>query len=234
LQIEDHLLQSMPDASPLRWHLAHVTWFFETFLLVPFSSSYRVREPRYRMLFNSYYNGVGAQWPRDRRHLLSRPTVAEILNWRTEVDAAVIRLLESPTADQLRVLEVGLNHEQQHQELMVTDLKHGLLQNPLCPAYDATLCQEKAAALLSAFVGFEGGVVAVGPAGDGFNCRAIWSPMRTSRPLSKTMGIGARICGSQTGGHRSPRRDGARRCTGERTGRWARWGDNGRSTRTRR
>ena len=169
LQIEDHLLQSMPDASPLRWHLAHVTWFFETFLLVPFSSSYRVREPRYRMLFNSYYNGVGAQWPRDRRHLLSRPTVAEILNWRTEVDAAVIRLLESPTADQLRVLEVGLNHEQQHQELMVTDLKHGLLQNPLCPAYDATLCQEKAAALLSAFVGFEGGVVAVGHAGDGFH-----------------------------------------------------------------
>jgi len=169
LHIEDHLLQSMPDASPLRWHLAHVTWFFETFLLTPFAENYEPREPAYRMLFNSYYNGVGEQWPRHRRHVLSRPTVAEIVDWRHQIDEQVLALLGDPTEEMLRILEIGLNHEQQHQELMVTDFKHGLLQNPLDPAYSTDLPRGGATASHGEFTAFEGGVVEIGHRGDGFH-----------------------------------------------------------------
>ena len=169
LQIEDHMLQSMPEASPLRWHLAHVTWFFETFLLGPHAQDYVPREPLYRVLFNSYYNGVGDQWPRHERHKLSRPTVAEILSWRRQVDDAVCELLRDPTAEMLRVLEIGLNHEQQHQELMVTDFKHGLMLNPLFPSYSDALPTRAALAPTGEFIGFEGGIVEVGYGGDGFH-----------------------------------------------------------------
>jgi len=139
LAIEDYVVQSMPDASPTRWHLAHTAWFFETFLLSPELQGYRSPDPAYSQLFNSYYNGVGAAYPRARRGLLTRPTVDDVFEYRAHVDLHVQQLLEGATAAQLQrlapVLELGLHHEQQHQELILTDIKHVLAQNPLFPVY---------------------------------------------------------------------------------------------------
>ena len=136
LTIEDHMVQSMPDASPLRWHLAHTTWFFETFVLVPHAPGYVPVNPRYAYLFNSYYNGVGDQFPRTRRGTQSRPTVAQIHTWRRRVDEAMMALLGgSPSDEVLRTTVIGIHHEEQHQELMVTDIKHGLMTNPMWPVY---------------------------------------------------------------------------------------------------
>lgn len=134
LQPEDCVIQSMPDVSPTRWHLAHTTWFFETFVLQTSVDDYRVFSDDFCFLFNSYYNAVGEQYPRDRRGLLSRPTVAEVWEYRQHVDEQMTKLLEqSNTNDVLRVTELGLHHEQQHQELMLTDIKHVLSVNPLYP-----------------------------------------------------------------------------------------------------
>ena len=133
---EDCVIQSMPDASPIRWHLAHTTWFFETFVLRPFVGETPF-DSQYEFLFNSYYNTVGEQFPRHRRGLLSRPTVAEIVRYRREVDAKMVELLSQREADSPNlqfVIEMGLNHEQQHQELMLTDIKHVFSCNPLHPA----------------------------------------------------------------------------------------------------
>src|SRR5690606_721773 len=141
LAIEDYGLQAVAETSPLKWHLAHTSWFFETFLLTPFVSGYRPFQAEYEVLFNSYYNSVGAQFPRAKRHLISRPTVSEILEYRVTVDARLIELLNNcdPSLPQcqevLRRVELGLNHEQQHQELMLTDLKYNFAQNPLYPTY---------------------------------------------------------------------------------------------------
>lgn len=137
---EDYVLQSMPDASPAKWHLAHTTWFFETFLLAGHLAGYRPFQPSYGYLFNSYYNAIGDRLPRSRRGLISRPTVAEVLDYRAHVDRCMTELLGGPGARQVEpLLELGLHHEQQHQELILTDLKHGLAQNPLKPAYDPDL-----------------------------------------------------------------------------------------------
>ena len=136
LVTEDYLLQSMPDASPTRWHLAHTTWFFETFLLLPYVAGYRPHNPLFAYLFNSYYNGAGPRWPRAQRGLLSRPTVAEILKYRHAVDDQVRALLKGyfcPAAQATLIL--GCHHEQQHQELMLTDLKHAWAINPVEPVY---------------------------------------------------------------------------------------------------
>jgi len=136
LQKEDMVVQSMPDVSPTKWHLAHTTWFFETFLLKPEVESYRPFNEAFEYLFNSYYNGVGAQFPRPNRGLLSRPTVDEVLAYRQHVDQAMTTWLKSgaavPFAD---LIQLGLNHEQQHQELLLTDIKHVLSINPLHPTY---------------------------------------------------------------------------------------------------
>ena len=135
---EDMVVQSMTDASPTRWHLAHTTWFFETFVLKAGVKGYEAYHPQYEVLFNSYYNAVGEQFPRPRRGLLSRPTVEEVLAYRQAVDERMGDLMAaSVRADDalLDVIELGLNHEQQHQELMLTDVKHVLLQNPLHPVY---------------------------------------------------------------------------------------------------
>ena len=134
---EDQCVQSMPDASPTKWHLAHTTWFFETFVLAgPGFSAYR---PGWDYLFNSYYQTLGAMHPRPLRGLLSRPTVAEILAYRAWVDEQVLALLERDAAspEQRARIVLGLHHEQQHQELLLTDAKHLLAQNPLSPAYRA-------------------------------------------------------------------------------------------------
>jgi ergothioneine biosynthesis protein EgtB len=133
LAIEDYGVQTMPDVSPPKWHLAHTTWFFETFLLVPHLPQYQVFHPQYNYLFNSYYETVGQRHPRPERGLLSRPTVAEIYSYRAYVDEAMVNLLNHPNLEDLLLL--GLHHEQQHQELLLTDLKHILATNPLRPTY---------------------------------------------------------------------------------------------------
>jgi len=144
LQPEDCVIQSMPDASPIRWHLAHTTWFFETFVLKRFAD-YQSPFHSYEILFNSYYNTVGAQFPRDRRGLLSRPTVSEVLFYRQQIDDRVIEyfcsLDEWPVA-LLETVELGLHHEQQHQELMLTDIKHVFSCNPLFPVHVEGAIQE--------------------------------------------------------------------------------------------
>ena len=125
----DATLQSMPDASPAKWHLAHTTWFFETFVLRDRLPGYRLYDEQWPFLFNSYYEGEGDRIPRARRGMLSRPTLAEILGWRAHVDEAMQPLLDDPAHAGL--IELGIAHEQQHQELLLTDIKHALFQNPL-------------------------------------------------------------------------------------------------------
>jgi ergothioneine biosynthesis protein EgtB len=138
LSAEDQTVQSMPDVSPTKWHRAHTTWFFETFLLIPSLGGYRPFDPDYGYLFNSYYEGVGARHPRNDRGLLSRPGVERIAEYRAYVDESMATLLEGTTSPAVAALvELGIQHEQQHQELLLMDIKHVLSINPLLPAYDA-------------------------------------------------------------------------------------------------
>lgn len=136
---EDYVIQSMPDVSPAKWHLAHTSWFFETFLLKPHLPGYQSLHPQYDFLFNSYYNSIGERHCRVRRGLLSRPTVDETYAYRAHVDAHMVHLLTEANEEMSALLEplvtLGLHHEQQHQELMVTDIKHVFFENPLCPVY---------------------------------------------------------------------------------------------------
>src|SRR3954465_14968245 len=136
LAVEDYQLQSMPDCSPAKWHLAHTTWFFETFVLADHDPDFQLFHPQFGYLFNSYYDAIGDRWPRAARGLLSRPTVAGVYAYRRAVDKQTLALLA--TADERPIgplIELGLNHEQQHQELLLTDLKHAFGLNPLRPAY---------------------------------------------------------------------------------------------------
>src|SRR5579859_8293457 len=141
LVTEDYVIQSMPDVSPTKWHLAHVSWFFETFLLFPAVPDYQSLHPQYAYLFNSYYNTLGERHSRPKRGLISRPTVEETYAYRRYVDERVLELLEKlderRLAELAPIITLGLHHEQQHQELMVTDIKHVLSSNPLNPAYRA-------------------------------------------------------------------------------------------------
>jgi ergothioneine biosynthesis protein EgtB len=137
LSSEDCCAQSMADASPVKWHLAHTTWFFETFILEPREPGFAPFHPAFRVLFNSYYNGIGDKHPRPRRGLLTRPSLEQVHAYRLDVDRRIARLLAAGTSDPAlaALVELGLQHEQQHQELMLTDVKHLLAQNPLYPAY---------------------------------------------------------------------------------------------------
>ncbi len=143
LAIEDYQLQSMPDCSPPKWHLAHTAWFFETFLLADRVAGFRPFHPKFNYLFNSYYDAVGERWSRSARGLLSRPTVAEVYAYRRAVDEQMLSLLATADDGTLAavapLIELGLNHEQQHQELLLTDLKHAFGLNPLRPAYAAAV-----------------------------------------------------------------------------------------------
>src|SRR5687767_235627 len=130
----DATIQPMPDASPAKWHLAHTTWFFETFVLRDGASGYRPFDERFAYLFNSYYDGEGDRHARDRRGMLSRPSLGEVLAYRAHVDQALIDTLPGLDAESLQLIELGLNHEQQHQELMLMDLLATFYENPLRPA----------------------------------------------------------------------------------------------------
>ncbi len=135
LSAEDMLVQSMPDASPTKWHLGHTTWFFEEFVLARFAGAHKWHDERWRVLFNSYYDSVGPQFARPMRGLLSRPPMGEILGWRARVDAQMMDLMARADEDVLATTLLGTHHEQQHQELVLTDIKHALSVNPMCPSY---------------------------------------------------------------------------------------------------
>ncbi len=172
LYAEDMVIQSMTDASPMRWHLAHTTWFFETFVLREHVKGYETFHPAFEYLFNSYYNAVGAQFPRPRRGMLSRPTVDEVFSYRAYVDDRMAELVLDSGPELHGVLhpivELGLNHEQQHQELMLTDIKHVLAQNPLFPAYRGATLPAGADPDAPSWVGYEKGLRTIGYGGADF------------------------------------------------------------------
>jgi ergothioneine biosynthesis protein EgtB len=167
----DQTVQSMPDASPTKWHLAHTTWFFETFVLAPHRPGYRVHDQRFAYLFNSYYEQAGPRHPRPQRGMLTRPSAAEVVAYRHHVDEAMAEFLETDALPQeaADLIELGLHHEQQHQELLLTDILHLLAQNPLRPAYrQAPTPTGRAGAKPLAWRAYEGGIHAIGHDGEGF------------------------------------------------------------------
>ena len=138
LNPEDCQAQSMEDASPAKWHLAHVTWFYEVMVLKPFEEKFAYWNPEFAVLFNSYYNGIGDKHPRSKRGLLTRPSLAEVIEWRKNIEDRVIKLIkEKSSAELLWLIQLGINHEQQHQELLLTDIHHLLSNNSLFPAYES-------------------------------------------------------------------------------------------------
>jgi len=168
LSAEDQQAQSMPDASPTKWHLAHVTWFFETFLLTPFLPGYRVFDPAFGYLFNSYYEAVGPRHPRPARGLVTRPGLERVLAYRAHVDAAMERLLTSDApAEVAELVVLGLAHEEQHQELILMDVLHLLAQSPVNPAYGPGFEPGVAPAPLE-WIELHGGCVTIGTSGNGF------------------------------------------------------------------
>lgn len=164
---EDCVIQSMPDASPTKWHLAHTTWFFETFIVKPAVQNYKSPVPEYAYLFNSYYNAVGKMHQRDQRGMISRPTLEQTQRYRLEVDKAMRKFFASVNEKDWQryrpLVEIGLNHEQQHQELMITDIKHVFAQNPLYPVFaQAQPTNELTNATPLHWIQFEEGVYWIG------------------------------------------------------------------------
>ena len=193
LSPEDQVIQSMPDASPIKWHRAHTTWFFETFLVQPNVPGYKVFDERFAFLFNSYYVAAGPRHARPKRGLITRPNAGEVADYRRHVDAAVERLVESAGAaalpEILRILEIGLNHEEQHQELMLTDILHAFAQNPTLPAYDKSW-QPPSATPSDGYVELPEGIHTIGHQAQGY-CfdnegpahRVLVGPARIARGL---------------------------------------------------
>ena len=193
LSPEDQQIQSMPDASPTKWHRAHTTWFFEQFLLAPNVSGYKVFDERFAFLFNSYYVAAGPRHARPRRGLITRPTCDEVAAFRAHVDAAVAELIATAPQTLLEklapVLEIGLHHEQQHQELITTDILHAFAQNPTDPVYDASWQMPRRTGKQQ-FVDLPAGIHFVGHKGEGF-CfdneepahRELIEPVKISRAL---------------------------------------------------
>jgi ergothioneine biosynthesis protein EgtB len=211
LSAEDCAMQSMADASPAKWHLAHTSWFFETFLLEQHVPSYRPFHPDYRVLFNSYYESVGAQYPRAARGLLSRPTLDEVLAYRRHVDRHVAQLLEKGPdlpRDVLEIIELGLHHEQQHQELLLTDVKHLFSLNPLHPAYRDPAAAPPGGAAALGWFGFEGGTTQIGHPGGGFafDCESPRHPelLHDFELASRTVTSGEFLAFMQEGGYQRP------------------------------
>lgn len=190
LSPEDCAAQSMPDASPTKWHLAHTTWFFETFVLKEHLRSHTPYHPSFGFLFNSYYNGEGERHARPARGVLTRPTFEEVLAYRAHVDEKMLELLDThdaSTRDEiLRVVEIGLHHEQQHQELILTDLKHLFAQNALLPAYRPSLSPSRSSVDSLDWISIEEGVRSIGHADHGFS-------FDNERPAHRVFLEGARI-----------------------------------------
>ncbi len=192
LSAEDQVVQSMADASPTKWHRAHVTWFFEQFLLRPFAPSHSPFDERFAFLFNSYYVAAGPRYARPQRGLITRPGVAETTAYRAHVDAAVASLIATAqdAGAIIPVIEIGLNHEQQHQELMLTDILHAFAQNPTHPVYDAEWqwpLGHRAATSAEASIA---GVHGIGHAGSSFSFdnerpahQVLLQPVRIARSL---------------------------------------------------
>src|SRR4051812_37428740 len=174
LEPEDCVVQSIPDVSPTKWHLAHTTWFFETFVLKKFLAGYIAAIPEYAFLFNSYYNAAGAMHRRDLRGLISRPTVTESFRYRENIDREMEDFVAS-AADELLdeiepIIELGVHHEQQHQELLVTDIKHVFAQNPLHPVYSPGKSLEgRAPSRPQQFIDFDESVIEIGHDSSGFS-----------------------------------------------------------------
>ena len=171
LATEDTVVQSMPDVSPTKWHLAHVTWFFERFVLEPNVPGYRHFNEHFDFLFNSYYYTAGQMYSRPQRGLLSRPTLADVMEYRKHVDEHVLMLLDARSSkEEIRSLVLlGLHHEQQHQELLLTDIKHVLAQNPMLPAYDSQLrVPETRSVEPYSYIEGKSGIHRVGFEGEGF------------------------------------------------------------------
>jgi ergothioneine biosynthesis protein EgtB len=173
LEVEDFVVSSMPDVSPTKWHLAHTSWFFETFVLAEHDPSYRSPNPGYAYLFNSYYVQAGERHCRAKRGLVTRPTVREVFAYRAHVDEALRRLIERIADDAAHpaaaLIELGLHHEQQHQELLLTDIKHVLWTNPLRPTYRALASGPARQVAPLTWRAFDGGVAWIGHEGDGFS-----------------------------------------------------------------
>jgi ergothioneine biosynthesis protein EgtB len=172
LTTEDFVVQTMDDVSPTKWHLAHTSWFFETFVLIPHQEAYHPFDPQFAYLFNSYYVQAGERHCRDRRGYLSRPTVEEVYRYRAHVDEHMIRLIEEAGPKKLAsvrpLLEIGLHHEQQHQELILTDIKHVLSVNPLRPVYQTAPDAPSGDVPEMGWRAYEEGIYEVGHDGDGF------------------------------------------------------------------
>ena len=169
LSAEDQCVQSMPNASPTKWHLAHTTWFFETFILKNNSKEYREYNADYNFLFNSYYEQIGERHARDSRGVLTRPSVKEVVNYRDYVDSEMKKYLERGLKeDELELVTLGLHHEQQHQELILTDVKHLLSCNPTNPAYFNSACRGNTAFFDLDWIQLDGGLIDLGSDGDEF------------------------------------------------------------------
>lgn len=172
LEIEDYVIQASDSVSPPKWHLAHTTWFFETFILMPYAPGYRVFHEAYAHLFNSYYETAGTFFPKPQRGLLSRPTVEEVYRYRSHVDEALQTLLQqlpqATASDILTRVELGMEHEIQHQELLLMDVKYNFSINPLQPAYQQSVVQIAATPLKMVWQEFAGGIVEIGHEGKVF------------------------------------------------------------------
>jgi ergothioneine biosynthesis protein EgtB len=194
LSAEDQAVQSMADASPTKWHRAHTTWFFEQFLLLPYLAGYRLFDERFAYLFNSYYVAAGPRHARPKRGLLTRPDCGEIAAFRAHVDEGVEQLIAAATdgkwPEVVRILEIGLHHEQQHQELILTDILHAFAQNPIAPAYRGDWQAPRAQPSRAEFAELPGGIHSIGFAGEGY-CfdnegpahRVLLQPLRIARGL---------------------------------------------------
>jgi ergothioneine biosynthesis protein EgtB len=194
LSPEDQVVQSMPDASPIKWHRAHTTWFFEQFVLAPHVPSHRAYDPRFAFLFNSYYVAAGPRHARPKRGLLTRPDCADVARYRAHVDAAIADLLADAApaalADVAPLVEIGLHHEQQHQELMLTDILHAFSENPAAPVYDSDWSWPQCPSRRNGWCELPEGIHTVGHQSQGF-CfdnetpahRALVGPVRLARNL---------------------------------------------------
>ncbi len=208
LSAEDRAVQSMPDASPTKWHLAHTTWFFETVILSQYAEDYAPFDPAFAYLFNSYYEGLGPRHPRPQRGLLSRPSNDQVMKYRSHVDAAMQRLIMRRGHEIASLVTLGLHHEQQHQELLLTDIKHAFFSNPLMPAYEPAKPQAAEAAPALSWREHQGGILRIGNEGKEFafdnEGPAHEVLLRPFRIASRNVTCGEYLAFMEDGGYRRP------------------------------